>query len=290
MKKVLYYCSNMTDASCNLALEKFLLQNRREDTVFLIWQNAPCVIIGKNQVASSEVDLAFARKTGIPVFRRHTGGGAVYHDLGNVNFTFIKDYDPDAPPRFSSLVSPIVDFLRQMNLPAVTGSRNDVAVDKHKVCGTAFTIDRCQGVFEKSPAVYAEKPQDLFSAYDSDRPSGHFEKDPLVVFPVETDTPAAPVPCKPRILIHGCLLFDVDLDTLSRALTPPPEKLIRHGIPSVRSRVANLKDFLPHETVESFKAKLSASVLSGSVPEKLRLSSEDFKTIFALAETYQNLA
>ena len=290
MKKILYYYSNMTDASRNLALEKFLLQNRRESTVFVIWQNAPCVIIGKNQVASSEVDLAFARKNGIPVFRRHTGGGAVYHDLGNINFTFIKDYDPDAPPRFSALVSPIVDFLRQMNLPAVTGIRNDVAVDKHKVCGTAFTIDKCRGDFEKIPAVYADKPQRAFSDYDSDRPAGRFDKDPLVIFPVETDNPATPVPCKPRILVHGCLLFDTNLDILSRILTPPPEKLHRHGIPSVRNRVANLKDFLPGETLDSFKAKLSDSVLSGHIPEKLRLSPEDFKTIFTLAESYQNLA
>ena len=241
MKNILYHFSKMTNAAQNLALEEHLLRNRREGSIFLIWQNTPCVIIGKNQVASSEVDLSYARSHSIPVFRRKTGGGAVYHDLGNVNFSFVEDYDPDNPPRFSDLVAPIVDFLRKLNLPAVSGSRNDVLVCRHKVCGTAFTIDRNHHV----PA---------------------------------------------RILVHGCLLFSTNLDILARLLTPPPEKLIRYGIPSVRSRVTNLSDFLPGETLESFKDKLAGAIFSEKIPKKLLLSLSEVKDIFSLAETYRNLA
>lgn len=238
MKKILYHFSKMTNAAHNLALEEYLFRNRREGSIFLIWQNAPAVIIGKNQVASAEVDLSYARANGIPVLRRLTGGGAVYHDLGNINFSFLEDYHPESMPRFSHFVSPIVDFLRNLNLPAVAGSRNDVLVCRHKVCGTAFSINRSLS----------------------------------------------------RILVHGCLLFSVDLDILSAILTPPPEKLARHGIPSVRSRVANLGDFLPDETLESFKDKLADYVFSQRISEKLRLDLAEVKDIFSLAGTYQDLA
>lgn len=290
MNKILYHFSKMTNAAQNLALEEFIFRHRREGFIFLLWHNAPCVIIGKNQVAASEVDLAFARSHDIPVYQRHTGGGAVYHDLGNINFTFIDDYNPENPPRFSSLVSPIVDFLRQMNLPAISGSRNDLLVCKHKVCGTAFIIDKCRKQAEGSLSFSDGKPQNSFfstAVFDSDQPLDGAEKDPLISLPLETE---ASGPVKARILVHGCILFDTDLDMLSQVLTPPPDKLIRHGIPSVRSRVANLKDFLPVETIESFQKKLIDSIFSKKTPEKLLLRLEEVKSIFARAESYRNFA
>ena len=294
MQKILYHVSRATSPAYNLAMEEFLLRNRREGTIFLLWQNAPSVIIGRNQVAASEVNLAFARARGIPVLRRLTGGGAVYHDLGNINFTFIKDYDPENPPRLSSLISPIADFLRQMNLPAFTGSRNDLLVDRKKVCGTAFAIDRCRkhsegNVGSPDPPLPSDFMQTIASGSDQ---LTFLEGKPSVSV-LNTDTKSEPSvsskPCSPRILVHGCLLFNVDLDILSRILTPAPEKLARYGIPSVQSRVANLMDLLPDETVETFKKKLIDSVLSENLPQKLRLTQEEVKSVFALAKNYKNL-
>ncbi len=78
-----------TDPAYNLAAEEYLLRHRRED-IFYLWRNAPSIIIGKNQNAYSEIDVDYVREHGIKVVRRLTGGGAVFHDLGNINFTFLS--------------------------------------------------------------------------------------------------------------------------------------------------------------------------------------------------------
>ena len=81
--------SSFTDAGFNLAAEEYLLKQGTED-VFMLWQSAPSVIIGKHQRVETEVNRTMAEQNKIPVFRRFSGGGAVYHDLGNINLTFIE--------------------------------------------------------------------------------------------------------------------------------------------------------------------------------------------------------
>ena len=82
-----------TDPALNLALEECLLQWLPADHpgLFLLWQNAPSVIVGRHQVTLDEIDADFVRRRGLPVVRRMTGGGAVYHDLGNLNFSFMEN-------------------------------------------------------------------------------------------------------------------------------------------------------------------------------------------------------
>lgn len=248
-----FYRSKSTDPARNLALEEHLLKNRREGRIFLLWQNAPCVILGKNQLAEAEVNLAFAAKKGIPVLHRITGGGAVYHDLGNVNFSLIEDYDPKTPPSLAALLSPIAAFLRQMQLPAVQSSRNDFLVAGKKVCGTAFAIDKWKpaGNGEAEHAVTTDAGQSSLCTKSGCK-----------------ETVAQKSSRSDRILVHGCILFSTDLEMLARVLTPSSEKLARNHIASVRSRVANLCDFLPDETLESFKEKLAASVTASIMPSR----------------------
>ena len=87
-----YIRLHTTDPYLNLAIEEYLFAHTRDD-VFMLWQNRPTVVIGKNQNAYAEVNLSYAGEAGITVSRRITGGGAVYHDLGNVNYTFITSAD-----------------------------------------------------------------------------------------------------------------------------------------------------------------------------------------------------
>ena len=88
---VRYLETGSTDPCYNLALEQYILENRREGDWLLLWQNANTVVIGLNQNTAEEINAAFVEEHGITVVRRMTGGGAVYHDLGNLNYSFICD-------------------------------------------------------------------------------------------------------------------------------------------------------------------------------------------------------
>ena len=115
------------DPYYNLACEEALLRNSTED-VFMLWQNAPTVVIGRNQNVYAEVDLAYTEAHGINVVRRITGGGAVYHDLGNVNFSFMTSRDKAEVLDFEFFTRPIVKALRTLSIDAFLSGRNDLLV------------------------------------------------------------------------------------------------------------------------------------------------------------------
>ena len=94
------YKNNSTDPYFNLASEQYLLDTKDEN-IFMLWRNSPAVIIGKNQNAYAELDVDYVEKNKIKVVRRLTGGGAVFHDTGNVNFTFISPSGSLEPERRS---------------------------------------------------------------------------------------------------------------------------------------------------------------------------------------------
>ncbi len=125
-----------TDPYYNLAVEEYLFRNADTD-VFMLWQNEPSVIAGKNQNVYAEVDLAYAKKHGIRINRRITGGGAVYHDLGNLNYTFISIGGDAKPLDFEYLSRPIRSYLASCGLSTKMSDRNDIECEGAKFSGNA---------------------------------------------------------------------------------------------------------------------------------------------------------
>jgi len=125
-----------TDPYLNLAIEEHLF-NTADDDIFMLWQNEPTVVIGKSQNAYAEVDLAYAKENGIHVCRRITGGGAVYHDLGNVNYTFITSKEKAEALDYEYFTKPIIDALAALGLHAELSGRNDLLCEGKKFSGNA---------------------------------------------------------------------------------------------------------------------------------------------------------
>ena len=221
-----YLQNSSTDPHFNMAFDEFCLEQLKADEpVFYLWQNRPSVIIGLNQSAYAEVNLPYLREKGIVLARRVTGGGAVYHDLQNLNYTItgrIRDLETDYP----AYVETMARALRALGVPAEVSGRNDILVDGRK----------CSG--------YAKRMS------------------------------------KDRLMIHGTLMYDVDIDTLTQVLAAPGSKLSAAGVSSVRSRVANLKEYLPQfEDIQAFQAALQA-LLAGD-DEEIRLTDAQIAQIEA---------
>lgn len=121
----------------NLAFEEYVLGNRKSDDYLLLWQNDNTIVIGQNQNAEAEINRAFVEAHDIRVVRRMTGGGAVYHDLGNLNYSFITDAGDTAQLAMARFTGPVVAALRELGLDAEASGRNDILVEGKKVSGTA---------------------------------------------------------------------------------------------------------------------------------------------------------
>ena len=203
-----YYWNGRTDPAFNLALEEVMVA--QSDAPFaMLWRNRPSVIVGRNQNACREFDADYARGHGIAVVRRMTGGGAVYHDCGNLNYSIFA-FETDANRRyidFAPFAEPVLSALRSLGVEAEFSGRNDILVGGRKVSGSAKSV------------------------HDG------------------------------RILFHGTLLFDVDFEAMSAALTPPRAKIEAKGVASVRARVANLSEFLPDLDRETFRQALESEFL-----------------------------
>ncbi|HQL40659.1 MAG TPA: lipoate--protein ligase family protein, partial [Anaerolineaceae bacterium] len=127
-----------TDAYFNLAAEEYVFdQLDREEDYLLLWQNRNAVVVGKHQNTIEEVNSQFIQEHGVQVVRRLSGGGAVYHDMGNLNFTFIGDAEGNKF-NFQKLSQPIVQTLQQMGVADVHFSgRNDILIGEKKISGNA---------------------------------------------------------------------------------------------------------------------------------------------------------
>ena len=124
-----------TNAYFNLAMEEYFLKNCNED-IFLLWRNENAIIVGKNQNTLSEINYDYVKNNNIKVVRRLSGGGAVFHDLGNINFTFISCND-NSFSDFKKFTMPIVDALKELNVNAEFSGRNDLLIDGQKFSGNA---------------------------------------------------------------------------------------------------------------------------------------------------------
>lgn len=129
----------ITDPSINLALEEYVLQNFGEkDTYLLFYINKPSIIIGRNQNTIEEINTNYVDDNGIKVVRRLSGGGAVYHDEGNLNFSFITKDDGDSFQDFAKFTKPVVEALNKLGVPAELQGRNDLVADGRKISGNAM--------------------------------------------------------------------------------------------------------------------------------------------------------
>ena len=226
MEKFYFITHDNHDAYFNLASEEYLLK-QKDGFYFYLWINAPAVIVGTNQNAVAEVNLSYVQENGIKVVRRLTGGGAVYHDNGNLCYTVIAPYN-GVDDYYKKFTAPVIEYLKSMGVNAVFGGRNDILIDGKKISGNAQTV------------------------------------------------------YKDRIMHHGTILFDTDTSVLSKALNPSKLKLQSKGIKSVRSRVVNVKEYLPDFSVERFKDGLKARYLLAS--EEYTFTDEDIKNIEKLVD------
>lgn len=127
------------DPYFNLALEEYFFDHLDQDYFFL-WRNEPSVIIGNHQKAEEAVDLEFARSKDIKIVRRLTGGAAVYHDLGNINFTFIQNSEDPKSIDKRRFMQPVIDILKKFEVAVELDGTTDMTIDSKKISGNAEYI------------------------------------------------------------------------------------------------------------------------------------------------------
>ncbi|MBN2814917.1 MAG: lipoate--protein ligase family protein, partial [Bacteroidales bacterium] len=182
---MLFLTSEITDPYYNLATEEYLLRQLHDD-VFMLWISRPVIVVGKHQNALAEINYRFVSDNHIDVARRLTGGGAVFHDEGNVNFAFIRAGEPGRLVDFNAFIEPVTAFLQTLGVEALRGPKNEILVNGLKISGNA-------------EHVY-----------------------------------------KNRVLHHGTLLYQSNLDRLRQSLKPSGGRYIDKAVQSNRSSVTNL--------------------------------------------------
>ncbi|MCF7927006.1 MAG: lipoate--protein ligase family protein [Candidatus Izimaplasma sp.] len=127
-----------TDPYFNLAFEEYVLKHlKTEEDVFYLWRNKKSVIIGRNQSPYNEVNLKYAHENNIPLIRRCSGGGAVYHDLGNINFTHITKHTKKYLNNYAYFLTPIISVLNNLGINAKFVEKSHVYVEDKKISGNA---------------------------------------------------------------------------------------------------------------------------------------------------------
>ncbi|WP_417861302.1 lipoate--protein ligase [Winogradskyella sediminis] len=225
-----------TNPKLNLALEEYALRHFDASTDYLLFYiNAPSIIIGRNQNTLEEINQDYTEANNIHVVRRISGGGAVYHDLGNLNFSFITNHEGKSISNFKKFTAPVIKVLNDMGVAAELKGRNDILVDEKKISGTAqFSTGK-------------------------------------------------------RMISHGTLLFDTDMSEVVKALQVKMSKIQSKGHKSVRSRVANISDFLKTSiSMADFKKQLLTGLYEASEPfETYKLTEAEWKAVHDLkAEKY----
>lgn len=229
----------ITDPRINLAIEEYSLKYLDPNESYLLFYiNEPSIIIGKNQNTIEEINTTYVEENHIHVVRRLSGGGAVYHDKGNLNFSFITKDDGNSFHNFKKFTEPVVKALEKLGVKAEMSGRNDIiASDGRKISGNA-----------------------QFST-------------------------------RGRMFSHGTLLFDSEIDSVVSALKVKKDKIESKGIKSIRSRVANISEYLEEKiTITQFRELLLRNIFDGAenIPT-YNLTEEDWEKINEISkERYQN--
>ena len=226
-----YIRNSSTNPYYNMAFDEYCLESLPVDEpVFFLWQNRPAVIVGLNQEVNTEVNLDYLKANGIDLVRRVTGGGAVYHDLGNLNYTIVGRSD-DLERDYPEYAGLMMKALQALGVPATLSGRNDILVNGKKVSGFAKRVIR------------------------------------------------------DRLMVHGTLMYQVDVDVLTNVLNPSNSKLQSKGIASVRSRVTNLCDYLPEcPSIQEFSNQLERILSCNYTDAEYKLSETDLARIQQLAD------
>ena len=222
-----------SNPAINLAFEEYFLKGKDlGEDVFMLWQSEPAIVIGRFQNLWEETNFHFAEDHNIQIIRRMSGGGAVYHDAGNLCFSFIlQNVTPD---RFNKVayIQPIVNALGQLGIRAEISKRNDLFIAGKKFSGNAM-------------------------AYH-----------------------------KNRLLFHGTLLFDTDLEILEKALSKPAFQIESKGVKSVKSSVTNIKQYISKEMdITQFRQQLTQLIFAGKPAVYYHPSHEDQDSIQNLVES-----
>ena len=135
---MIYIKNNDNRPQFNLALEQYVFDSLDEyDEIFLLWINEPSIIVGKNQNTIQEINLDYIKENNINVVRRLSGGGAVYHDYGNLNYTIISKSNETSAFNFEAFSQPVIEVLAELGVKAEFTGRNDITIDGQKFCGNA---------------------------------------------------------------------------------------------------------------------------------------------------------
>jgi lipoate-protein ligase A len=221
------------DPRINLAIEEYLIKNiAPKEELLLFYINQPSIIIGRNQITVQEINVDYVDEHDIIVVRRLSGGGAVYHDHGNLNFSFIAPNSPDNFHNFQKFTQPVVDILKSIGVSAELSGRNDILVEGKKISGNAQYVSGA------------------------------------------------------RMVSHGTLLWAADLSKVGAALKVKAAKFESKGIQSVRSRVANITEYLPENppSIMEFRQMIIDGVFNGGKVEEYLLTAEDWVKIRQISE------
>ncbi|MBF0713518.1 lipoate--protein ligase [Gemella sp. GH3] len=135
---MIYIETNSNDPKFNTAVEFYAFNElAKQDDVFILWINKPCIVVGKNQNTTEEINQKYCDDNGIEIIRRVSGGGAVYHDLNNLNYTIISNGRSGEAFDFKSFSQPVLDALDSLGVSASFTGRNDLEIDGKKFCGNA---------------------------------------------------------------------------------------------------------------------------------------------------------